>query len=308
MQLNKFDLNLLIALDALLQEKNVTRAAERVFVSQPAMSAALQRLRDYFTDPLLIRVGRDMELTPRGLSLVEPVRNALLQIQATLGTQATFDPEVVERAFTLTVADHIVPQLLPGLARRVIADAPGVRLAIDDLSQASLSRLEYGDSDLCVMLDAPQTFGLRAYPEWCRQVELMPVRWVCVLCRDHPYVGDELTVEHWETLPHVMTRPAGTTADPVDRPWRGKLPDVEARVTAPGFQDLPFLLPGTTLVAMVPESVSLRLAGVLPIRALRPPADIPDCREILLWHKRNEADPGHAWLRDLVAEIHRHGG
>src|SRR5688572_14126405 len=85
MQLNRFDLNLLIALDALLHEKNVTRAAERVFVSQPAMSAALQKLRDYFDDPLLVRVGRDMELTPRGLSLVEPVREALLRIQATLG-------------------------------------------------------------------------------------------------------------------------------------------------------------------------------------------------------------------------------
>ena len=89
MQLNRFDLNLLIALDALLHEKNVTRAAERVFVSQPAMSAALQKLRDYFNDQLLVRVGRDMELTPRGLSLVEPVREALLRIQITLGTQPT---------------------------------------------------------------------------------------------------------------------------------------------------------------------------------------------------------------------------
>ena len=85
MHLNKFDLNLLIALDALLQEKNVTRAAERVHVSQPAMSAALQKLRDYFNDPLLVRAGRELCLTPRGLSLVEPVREALLRVQATLG-------------------------------------------------------------------------------------------------------------------------------------------------------------------------------------------------------------------------------
>src|SRR5580692_6360726 len=104
MQLNRFDLNLLIALDALLHEKNVTRAAERVFVSQPAMSAALQKLREFFDDQLLVRVGRDMQLTPRGLSLVEPVREALLRIQATLGTQPTFDPATVRRTFTLIVS------------------------------------------------------------------------------------------------------------------------------------------------------------------------------------------------------------
>lgn len=305
MQLNKFDLNLLIALDALLQEKNVTRAAERVFVSQPAMSAALQRLRDYFDDPLLIRVGREMELTPRGLSLVEPVRNALLQIQATLGTQATFDPAVVERTFALTVADHLAASLVPALARRILDDAPGVRVAVDDVTQASLSRLEYGDADLCVMLDAPRTFGLRQFPEWCRQVELMPVRWVCLVWRDHPYVGEELTLEHWETLPHAAVRPAGTTVRDIDPPWRGSLPDVEPRVTAPGYGALPLLLPGTPLVATVPERVVRDLARGLPVRALRPPVDVPDSREILLWHKRNESDPGHAWLRGLVADACR---
>jgi len=89
MQFHRFDLNLLIALDTLLREKNITRAAEKVFVSQPAMSAALHRLRDYFGDPLLVRVGRDMELSPRGQSLIEPVREALLLIQATLGSQPT---------------------------------------------------------------------------------------------------------------------------------------------------------------------------------------------------------------------------
>jgi LysR family transcriptional regulator, nod-box dependent transcriptional activator len=87
MQLNRFDLNLLIALDALLHEGNVTRAAERVFISQPATSAAFQKLREFFEDPLLVRVGRDMQPTPRGLSLVEPVREALLEIQTTLGTR-----------------------------------------------------------------------------------------------------------------------------------------------------------------------------------------------------------------------------
>src|ERR1044072_1286367 len=110
MQLNRFDLNLLIALDALLREKNVTRAAERVFVSQPAMSAALHKLREYFNDPLLVRVGREMELTARGESLVEPVREALLPIQMMLGPQPTFDPKTARRDFTVIMSEEAVPR------------------------------------------------------------------------------------------------------------------------------------------------------------------------------------------------------
>jgi LysR family nod box-dependent transcriptional activator len=127
MQLNRFDLNLLIALDALLHEKNVARAAERVFVSQPAMSAALQKLREYFEDPLLVRVGRGMQLTPRGPSLVEPVREALLRIQATLGTQPSFDPRTVQRTFTLIVSADALLRVMPAVFRRLAREAPGIR-------------------------------------------------------------------------------------------------------------------------------------------------------------------------------------
>ena len=114
MQFHRFDLNLLIALDTLLREKNITRAAEKVFVSQPAMSAALHRLRDYFGDPLLVRVGREMELSPRGQSLVDPVREALLLIQATLGTQPTFTAATTQREFTLILSEEAVPGTAAG--------------------------------------------------------------------------------------------------------------------------------------------------------------------------------------------------
>src|SRR3984885_6444441 len=125
MQFHRFDLNLLIALDTLLREKNITRAAEKVFVSQPAMSAALHRLRDYFGDPLLVRVGRDMELSPGGQSLIEPVREALLLIQATLGTQPTFTAATTQREFTLILSAGGVPGLLPPSLERAAAARPG---------------------------------------------------------------------------------------------------------------------------------------------------------------------------------------
>src|SRR5688572_23957182 len=158
MQLNRFDLNLLIALDALLREKNVTRAAERVFVSQPAMSAALHKLREYFNDPLLVRVGREMDLTPRAISLVEPVREALLRIQVMLGTQPTFDPMTARRDFTVIMSEEAVPGVLPALLRTLSIEAPQLDLHIEMISPSALSRLEYGEADLCLCLENLQMF------------------------------------------------------------------------------------------------------------------------------------------------------
>src|SRR5580692_10206131 len=181
MQFQRFDLNLLIALDTLLREKNITRAAEKVFVSQPAMSAALHRLRDFFGDPLLVRVGRDMELSARGQSLVEPVREALLLIQATLGTQPTFTAATTQREFTLIVSEEAVPSLLPAILRRASAEAPGIRIKFDLVSQASLNRLEYGDADLCLCLDSLRLFEVRSFPDTLSNVQLRPVRWIATI-------------------------------------------------------------------------------------------------------------------------------
>src|SRR5690606_27228810 len=211
MQLNRFDLNLLIALDALLHEKNVTRAAERVYVSQPAMSAALQKLRDYFNDPLLVRVGRDMQLTPRGLSLVEPVREALLRIQATLGTQPTFDPATVEREFTVISSAESELRVMPAVLRRVSREAPGVRCHIEHFSETTLSRLEYGDADIYLGANNLRLFGLKAFPDWLRVVDLRPMEWVCIASKDHPTLRDELTEEQYRTLPHVIGWPTSHT-------------------------------------------------------------------------------------------------
>jgi len=305
MQLNRFDLNLLIALDALLHEKNVTRAAERVFVSQPAMSAALQKLRDYFSDPLLVRVGRDMELTPRGLSLVEPVREALLSIQATLGTQPSFDPTTVKRTFTLIVTDEAAPWTVAALLRRLAREAPGIQCHIEQVSLTSLTRLEYGDADLCLCLDILRLFGLRTYPDSLRVVELRPVRWVCAVCRDHPSIAEELSLAQYQALPHVFARPNGHTA-PVEELVRRLLNmDIDVRATAQSLLELPFMLPGTPLAATLPERITTLVAPLVPLKTLALPFDVLDGHEVLLWHKRNEPDPGHAWLRTLLIEVAR---
>jgi len=305
MQLNRFDLNLLIALDALLHEKNVTRAAERVFVSQPAMSAALQKLRDYFNDPLLVRVGRDMELTPRGLSLVEPVREALLRIQATLGTQPTFDPATVQRAFTLIVSADAILRVMPAVFRRISREAPGIQCHIEHFSETTLSRLVYGDADLYLGLNSLRLFGLRAFPETLRIIDLRPVRWVCVVSKDHPHVEDRISEAQYLGLPHVFGWPSGHTIPLEELVRRLANANIDVRATTQGLLEIPSLIAGTELIATLPEHLALALEKLAPVKVLALPFETPETREVVIWHKRNEPDPGHAWLRDIVIEAAR---
>jgi LysR family transcriptional regulator, nod-box dependent transcriptional activator len=303
MQFHRFDLNLLIALDALLREQNITRAAEKVFVSQPAMSAALHRLRDYFDDPLLVRVGRDMELSPRGQSLAEPVREALLLIQATLGTQPSFSAATTQRDFTMIMSEEAVPGLLPAILERVSADAPGIRISIELVSHTALSRLEYGEADLCLCLDSLRLFEARAYPDTLRRVRLRPVRWICAVDRDHPTIGDSITAEQYFSLPHVFGRPNRYAASAEELVRRLLDVDLRVHIALPSLLHLPLVLRGTRLIATLPERVAQMFAATLPVKTFALPFETPPMHEILLWHKRNDSDPAHAWLRDLVVRL-----
>jgi LysR family transcriptional regulator, nod-box dependent transcriptional activator len=303
MQFHRFDLNLLIALDALLRERNITRAAEKVFVSQPAMSAALHRLRDYFDDPLLVRIGRDMELSPRGQSLVEPVREALLLIQATLGTQPSFTAATTQREFTMIVSEEAVPGLLPAILKHLSTEAPGIRINVQLVSHTALSRVEYGEADLCLCLDRLPLFEARAFPDTLRSVLLRPVRWICAVDRHHPTVGDRITAEQYFSLPHVFGRPSGYSASAEELVRRLLDIDLRVHIAVPSLLHLPLVLRGTRLIATLPERVAQMFATTLPVKTLPLPFETPAMHEILLWHKRNDSDPAHAWLRNLVVRL-----
>ena len=303
MQLNRFDLNLLIALDALLHEKNVTRAAERVFLSQPAMSASLQKLRDFFQDQLLVRVGRDMDLTPRARSLMQPVREALLKVQATLGTQATFDPATVRRTFTVIATDEAVPELVPRVLGRLAREAPQIQCHVEQVSQTSLTRLAYGDADLCLSLDITRLYGLREFPETLQSVPLRAVRWVCVMSQEMAIPGDTMSLADYQALPHIFARPNGHTA-PVEELVRRLIGmDLNVRATTQSLLEMLFMLPGSPFAATVPERVARLVLPLVPLKIFALPFAALDGHEILLWHPRNESDPGHTWLRSLFIDV-----
>ena len=305
LELRRFDLNLLISLDALLHEKNISRAADRLYVSQPAMSAALHKLREYFNDPLLVRVGRNLELTPRGQSLVEPVREALLRIQATLGTQPRFDPATARREFTIIISEEALPDLLPALLKRVTVEAPGISCRVQLISESMLTRLEYGEADLCVCLDSLRLYAARAWPDSLHMVRLRPVRWVCAVDAHHPTVGHALAAEQFLALPHAFAAPSGYSVSSEELVRRLFDVDLTVHLAVPSLLHLPLVLAGTPYVATMPERV-LRLApAVSPLKSFPTPFRTSTQHELLLWHKRHEPDPAHAWLRELIVQITR---
>jgi DNA-binding transcriptional LysR family regulator len=301
MHLNRFDLNLLVALDALLTERNVTRAAERVFVAQPAMSRALARLRRHFDDPLLIRVGRELRLTPVAVALVDPVHDALLQVQAALGARPAFDPAQSRRVFSLMVPDFVAPLLMPGVLRNLMAETDTVQVRLENWSTTGPERLVGGEVDLFVSLDTPRVLGLREFPDSLCRAELAPIRWVCAGAADHPAMRRSLTRAEFVKLPQVYVWPPGDTLPVVEVIRRQLGVDLDLRVVTDNVLGVAFLLPGTRLVAILPEPLAKLLASFLAIRYVALPSGLLQERRIeLFWHRRNEADPGHTWFRDLV--------
>jgi LysR family transcriptional regulator, nod-box dependent transcriptional activator len=306
MRLNRFDLNLLIGLDALLQERNVSRAAEHVFISQSAMSGVLRKLRDYFNDSLLVRAGRDFQLTARGLALVQPVRESLLAMQAVLGVQASFDATSAQRDYAMMIPDFVVPWLVPGVLRSLTRTAPGVRLQLLNWSSFGPARLVHGDIDFFVTFDGPHFLGSGSRPNSLCRAELQTVRFLCAVSADHPIAHDVLTREQFLTLPHIYVRMPGDLM-PVDQLIRRQLRvSLDVRATTENVLEVPFMVRGTSLLAIVPECLGLQLADCLSIRLLEiPPGILARQRINLLWHPRNEPDPGHAWMRSVILKVAR---
>jgi len=303
LELNRFDLNLLVALDALLREKNVTRAAARVYISQPSMSSALARLRDYFQDPLLVRMGRDFELTPRGLALVQPVREWLCGIETTLRAQPTFDPATLRRSFVAMVPDFVSPWLTPRLLRRITSKAPGVRIQFEHWSQNGAARLALCELDFFITLCNSRTQRRATYAKALRSHELQRLHWVCAVATDHPTVHDDLTREQYLSLPHVYVRTPGELLSVDDAVEKELGLALDIRATTESVLEVPFMLAGTSLIAILPETLAALLQPSVSIKIFALPAGLElRGRVNLLWHERSEADPGHAWMRGLMLE------
>jgi LysR family nod box-dependent transcriptional activator len=294
MRYHKLDLNLLTALKALLAEKNVTRAGESVHVTQSAMSGILARLRDYFGDPLIVQVGRKMELTPLAESLVEPVTDVLLRIDATIATRPEFNPLITRRHFSVVASDYSINVLLLDVLRHVHRDAPGMSLEFRMPSESAPAELEAGEVDFIVnpeSQNSPQQSG----------VVLFEDSYTVVVDADNSEVGDSIAIDQYLALRHVAFK-SGKYGLPQFETWMANRYGEERRVEviAHSFYLLPQLVLGTARVATMHTRMAKQIAGSLRVRLVKPAFEIPRLIEVLQWHKYRDLDPGSMWLRDVI--------
>lgn len=301
-ELYRIDVNLLVAFDTLLRERNVTRAAERAGVTQSAMSHKLRRLRELFGDPLLVRGRGGMVPTPRAEALSRRLRQGLVALARTLGDPDGFDPQRASRVFRIVSPDLFDLLELPGLLERLAVEAPRVQVAIVPLPERLLERLETGDVDVAIvpeLLDETASFG-EATPLDLTRRTLFRDAFCCFVRAGHPLLERPggLTLEAFTELGHILVSPRGEGPGLVDQLLSAR--GLERRVTCrvPSFASALAITARSDLVLTGPEALGKIAEG----RLVRLPAPLPLPRHAItmVWHPRYTADPAHRWLRDLI--------
>jgi DNA-binding transcriptional LysR family regulator len=296
MNLRQFDLNLLVALDVLLTERNVTRAGERLFLSQSAVSGILARLRHAFQDELLVRVGRNLELTAFAADLAGPVRDCVRQVEDLLNLRRPFEPESARWSFRVAASDYVVFLLLGALLKCLNERAPHVSVRFMALEPSAGERLAAGELDFAV-LPAELEPALPSLP-------LFEDSWVCAVWSGHSHARGQFTLDEFLATPHLSFRLAGPDHGSVAESYLAQL-GFELRIVASteSFATAPFLLRETPFATLVPRRLGERLERAAEIRLVELPLAIPPLREKLIWNPRYTASPPHAWFRERLLGV-----
>lgn len=293
MRFKNLDLNLLVALDLLLAERNVSRAAERMHITQSAMSNALARLRDYFGDDLLVQVGRRMELTPRAELLKAPVRDILVRIESSVTATPRFDPAASDRTFRIFVSDYSLATLVPRFLQMMACGSYPIRFEFRPQSAQPQRTLESGEADLLII---PKDYASKAHPSEILYEE----RFVCIADKAHPRIRDTIDRETFCRERHAVMQPPSdaTSFETKGMRQHGIIRDID--VTTFSFASLAYLVAGTQRLATVHERLARQAAKFLPLKVLPLPVEIPPMRQSVQWHTYRSNDPAIIWLRDML--------
>ncbi len=300
--LEGLDLNLLVALRALLAERHVTRAAARIGLSQPAMSHALSRLREALGDPLLVRTASGMQPTPRAEAMTAPLERALDDIGRVLASPEPFEPRTSKQRFKIATNDYMELVLFPRLLAALWRDAPDVDVRITNLGMKGNEDLFEGRAD--IVMGVLGQLGETQVPQGIRFQRVFTDQFVCVVREDHPIVKKRLTLDDFLALPHALVTPRGDTG-------RGVVDAVLARqgkkrrvaVEIPHFLVAPHIVRETDVVLTLATRVARALAPLLGLRQLAPPIELEGFALSMFWHERNHVDPAHTWLRRVITSV-----
>ncbi|WP_312026732.1 LysR family transcriptional regulator [Sphingomonas endolithica] len=293
-------MNLLVAFDALITERNVTRAGARIGRTQPAMSAALSRLRALFGDELFVRAPSGLQPTPRALDLAEPLGRALAEIERTLAFTQTFEPNTSTAVFTLGLSEHPAHVLLPRLVERLTEVAPAIVLRIRSFTARD---------DAVVMLDAGEVDMAVGVPPTnpTARILIRPLfeeRFVCVLRRGHPATGVPLDLSAFLALSHLLVSPENERFGIVDAALANRGLKRRVSLTLPQMYAAPSLIARSDMIATLMAGVVSASGHEDDLCVLAPPLDLGPVPFMLAWHRRNDTHPAQRWLRAIVGGLY----
>jgi DNA-binding transcriptional LysR family regulator len=299
MDITDLDLRLLKCFDALVAERHVSRAADRLGMTQPKMSQALAKLRDAFQDPLLVRTSAGMTPTPRALEIAGHVHGLLRGLESISTSATSFNPASLQRTFTLVTTDYAQVVLFPRLLARLAQEAPQVKLQIWSANTRKLpSWLESGQVDLGLgcLLEPHPTMRTR---------ELYREHWVCIARKDHPVVKAGMTLEEFAGLERMAVIPGGSAyvGSVVEKALaRARLPR-KVQLSNPHYLVVPHIVAATDLVAFVPARLAHQFAKLLALRFFEAPIEVTEFGVALYWHERSQSDAANRWLRQIAYEV-----
>ncbi len=294
--LRNVDLNLLHALYALLEERHVSHAAKRSFLSQPAMSRALDRLRETFGDPLLVRTGRVYERTPRGERVLRELESIMGRLAAMVQGEEFYPARSQER-FRVAMTDHGSTILLPVLLERVRKAASHARLEISAWRTQAYEDVVAGRIDLALSAEA--------VPPTLESEVIFNLDFVCLVGSTQPVRKRRFTLKQYLQLPHALVETLGGQQTMVDRPLAQLGVKRRVALRLPFFLPAIFAIAKTDLVLTVPRKLAKVTAPIAGHRVVEPPRDIKAFPYFMAWHSRLNTEPAHAWLRDQVRAVAR---
>jgi DNA-binding transcriptional LysR family regulator len=298
MDIKRIDFNLLVTLDALLAERSVSRAAQRLNLSQPALSAQLARLREMLGDPLFVPSHRGMTPTPLALGLQAPLAAALAQLRDVVTSARAFDPARDEFTVHVAASDYVQSALLLDFTLALRREAPGLRIALRPTDAARLeAQMEKGEVDVAMLTPDGIAGALRSR-------RLFEERYVFIARRGHPALRRPLDAARFCELEHVVVSPrGGSFATPVDEVLDAQGLRRRVVVSASTFRSVPELVERSDLVALVPARLVEGRAGRL--RVLAPPFPVPGFAIHMAWHNRNHGDAAQRWVRERLVAFAR---
>lgn len=294
--LRRIDLNLLILFEILMEERNVSRAADRAALSQSAMSHALARLREMLEDPVLVRTKNGMEPTDRAKQLRGPVIKALTELGDSLLIQEHFDPLSDDRCFTLVATDYVESLLMPPLLRRLSEEGPHIHLAIKKINPANMVALEDGSFDFFIGR-APKR------KNYLNSVHLFDDSYCTIASFNHPGIRKKMTLKRFLSCAHVVLSPGEESQSIVDQVLAKQQLKRKISCSTPYVGSIASLVSQSSMIATIPRRMMIGLDTSASLKQWQPPIKLPPFSIHLSWHERKHYDNGHRWLKGVIIDV-----